>query len=387
VAALPAGGLGLSPGRVLGLQRLVGNAAVQRTLGTGSSTVTGAGGGTGAGSTAGAGAAPAPGVQHAQALRTYIGTWLDQSAVPLRGRSQALRGIDGSVQTWLAGGSQVLGALQQNAHELGQIQNAIQQWRNSKAEGGGRSGRRDAIDTLDGLVQAAITEFNQRQQQQRRQQQQVAGRFGQLDPRLTRYARRQQHDVNPSLQAHAALVADRNASGALTAQSRQMLDQAALQHLQKQLGNVGDVTATGVTPQQVGQLMGQYQNPVTGQTRFPELQSYLDSGAAGHDQTDPADEQTEQRDVGGTAVTIHSDRTDSLRNRRIAMLEQAITKVQSAGYQVPPLTVHVPKYGRRLVVQADRITQAEGSPRPKDHSRSAGPSTSHRTPSSPAPKA
>jgi len=209
-------------------------------------------------------------------------------------------------------------------------------------------------------VQAAINEFNQRQQQRLLQQQQAA-RFGRLDPRLTRYARRQRRDVDPNLQSHAALLADRDPGGGLTAQSQQTLTQVAMQHLQEQLRNVGDVTAPGVPPDRVRELMDQYPNPATGQTQFPELESYLDSGASGSNQINPADERVEQRDVGGTVVTIHSDRTDSLRDRRIDLLVQAIRTVQAAGYQVPPLTAHLPKYGRKLVVDQDQITPAAGA--------------------------
>lgn len=292
----------------------------------------------------------------ASGLQGFLADWMDTSAVTVSRRSNALKAIDQSVRAWLGSGYTVQGNLDANRTELNAVLTAINGWRSTKTSG---SKRDEAVTELEAKVRAALSEIDDRQRQ-RAEQGELKGKYSVVDPRLVGYAQRpsQGVDVDPVNNLMHQALTDHDDQGRLTERALATLDQLARTRLEDQLTitRKGQVTAQGVTADQTRQFMEQSPNAVTGKTRFPELESYLASGS-GTDIGNPADQETVTREVGGTRVTVHWDRTDALREKRVTMFEDAVRKVQEAGYPLPNLTVHLPKYGRQLNVTAEGVME------------------------------
>jgi len=263
------------------------------------------------------------------------------------------------VRAWLGSGYTVQGNLDANRNELNAVLTAINGWRSTKTSG---SRRDEAVTELETKVRAALSEIDDRQRQ-RVEQAELKGKYSVVDPRLVGYAQRpsQGIDIDPvNNRMHQALT-DHDDQGQLTERALAVLDDLARTRLEDQLtfARQGQVTAQGVTKDQTRQHMEGSQNPVTGKTQFPELESYLASEGAesGTDTGNPADRETVTRKVGDTRVTVHWDRTDALREKRVTMFEDAVRKVREAGYPLPNLTVHLPKYGRQLTVTAEGVME------------------------------
>ncbi|OLF07019.1 hypothetical protein BLA60_29650 [Actinophytocola xinjiangensis] len=298
----------------------------------------------------------------ADGLQAYLAGWMDTSAVSAVRRSSALKAIDVAVRAWLGGGYAMQGNLDANRNELNAVLAAITAWRATKTE---KSKRDDAINELEAKVGAALAEVDARQRR-RTEQEQLKAKYSVLDPRLVGYAARPSQGVTvdpDNNRMHEALI-DHDDQGRLTEQALAILDQLASERLEDQLtiAGRGEVTAQGVTEERTRELMKEHPNPVTGGTQFPEVESYLASGAgeSGTDTALPDNQETVVRDVGDTRVTIHWDRTDALKEKRVTMLEGAIRKVLEAGFPLPNLTVHLPRYGRRLTITTDGILDAGG---------------------------
>lgn len=340
----------LSSADLATLQRAAGNSAVTRMLAVQR-----------AGEEDQGGTSSAQGPPHAQ-LKDFLDDWLEKSAVKWSGRSTELKAIDRAVQTWLDGGYQTLGNLDLNHTQLTAVRGAIDAWQSSKT---GPSKRGGFVDQLSAKVDAAITEIGARRAQ-RQEQQRLVGKFNEIDPRMAGHARRGPKDVDPeNNQMHAALVADRE-QGRLPDRSLAVLNQIAQSELHARLAIVGGVTPQNATREQIRKIMSNNTNSISGSTIYPDLGTYLagmgetgeltaehSSGASGA--TDVA-----HRTVGSTRLTVHSDPSDPKRAERLAQLEQAITKVQAAGYQVPALSAYFPKYGRGLVVSEGGVTTQPG---------------------------
>lgn len=329
------------------LQRDYGNTAVARML-TGP-VLQRAGDDTQGTSTA---APPRP----ADALREFVDNWLDNTSVTLRKRSDQLKAIDRAITVWLTGGYRIPGDLDANQAQLQSIRAAVQAWHASKAGGSKRQG---FIDELATKVDAALAEVAQRRAERQERAARLA-KYGQIDPDLANFARRTRREDALNLDTnlvHQAFAADRDDGGKLTEESLTKLDQFARQGLAGALAIVGGVTPNGVTAIQVQQIMAANVNTVTGQTIYPELESYL--GTVGtqpvltEERRSAADTEEVQRTVGQTTLTVNWDPTDIQRDRRLQSLTDAIRKVQQGGYKVPPLTAYFPKYGRTLVLTPD----------------------------------
>ncbi|MGP4052316.1 eCIS core domain-containing protein [Streptomyces sp. 2A115] len=314
--------------------------------------------------TGGAGSAAGPSTDPAQTptrgLQNFLDNWMKTSSVPVVGRSNALKAIDESVQEWLGSGYTMQGNLDVNEAELTAVLTAIDGWRRTKTGG---SRRDKAVTELDTKVRAALADIDDRRRG-REEQDRLRGKYSAIDPRIEGYARRsnvQEVTVDPvNNKMHQALTGHDD-QGQLTERSLAILDQLASERLDKQLkiARQGQVTAEGVTDDQIRELMGRNPNERTRKPRFPELDSYLANRGAESDTdaADPADQEKVTRKVGDTQVTVYWDSTDALREKRIGMLEEAIRKVQEAGYPMPNLTVYLPKYGRQLTVTPNEITE------------------------------
>ncbi|MGP3925585.1 glycosyltransferase [Streptomyces sp. 8N616] len=301
------------------------------------------------------------GTSHIQGLKTLIPDWPTKSAVPGFRRSPELQAIDRALKTWHEDGAQLPGLLDKNERQLQDVKKAIENWHRAKEPRISR--RADAIGQLQEQVEGAIEEFQEKRRERERQDE-LRGTFEKMHPELKAYASRVRADkVNPDENSvHHAMTIDRDEAGRLTEESLRILDELARGRLDDQRRLVGKVkTAQGVTSDGVRQMMEQHVNPVTGKTVYPELASFLSSQSTSADLVlDQNQEQTTEK-VGDTAITVHSDVTDSLREERIGQLKEAVKKVQDAGYAVPDLTAYLPKYGRNLELSVDgRVAVAPG---------------------------
>lgn len=292
----------------------------------------------------------------ADALREFVDNWLDNTSVTLRKRSDQLKAIDRAITTWLTGGYRVQGNLDTNQTQLEAIRAAVRAWHDSKAGGSRRQG---FIDELATRVDAALAEVARRRVELRERQAQLA-KYGRIDPALAGFAERTRREDALNLDTnlvHQAFAADRDDEGRLTEESLTKLDEFARQGLAGALAIVGGVTPNGVTANQVQQIMAANVNAVTGQTIYPELESYLGTVGAQpvlpEERRSQVDTEEVRRTVGQTTLTVHWDPTDVQREPRLRSLTDAIQRVRRGGYVVPPLTVYFPKYGRTLVLSPD----------------------------------
>ncbi len=300
-------------------------------------------------------------VPPAAELRAYVDDWLTKTDVSFQRRSAELRAIDKAITTWLTGGNRTPGDLDVNETQLVAIRTAVRAWRDSKT---GQSSRGTFIDDLATRVDAAVGEIAQRRATRAGQQAEL-DKYRKIDPDMAGFAARTRRTdaLDPGNKLHEALSADRDTRGGLTGRSMDMLDEIARGQLGDHLAIIGGVTPNGVTPAQVQQIMANNVNQVTGRTIYPELASYLDTAgnqpALPTEQSSMATGATEQvtRAVGTTRLTVHWDRTDSQRDRRLASLVRAVELVQQNKFDVPPLTVYLPRYGRNLVLSPDQVRE------------------------------
>lgn len=301
----------------------------------------------------------------AGSLHEFLADWMKKSASRLMRRSSALKEIDQAVENWLRHGEKIPGALDVNVTELTAIQTAVDGWQRTKT---GSSSRDEAISALRGKVRDALDEVRARQRE-REDQRQVAARYEVVDRRIEGFAVRNTQGVTVDPvgnKAHRALT-DHDDQGHLTEQALVLLDELARERLDDQLkiADEGQVTSKELSNDEIRQIMEQNPNEITNKTRFPELKSYLENkGDETGDYTDTVrsdDKQQVTRKVGETQVTVWWDRTDALREERVQMLTDAISKVQDAGYPMPNLTVHLAKYGRQLTVTPEAVEAVPGT--------------------------
>jgi hypothetical protein len=308
-------------------------------------------------------AAPANPAQHRTALRDYAANWRTNSATnSRRGRISTL---DDLVRAWHDGSARLPGNLAANRQDLQAIQTAITTWR---AQARAANGRRAAVATLGQLVRSALTEIGQAEVEAARRAQ-VTRQFREISPALAQHARRTDMDVIENSAAHQAYLAARTA-GQLDPTSLAALDTQSQLRVADQLNTtVGITVEPGVTAADIQRAITAGTNPITGRTTHPELETYLANAGPGPltTVTGPAGTfatQQQTHTVGGTAVTVHTDPTDPGAPQRVAALLTAVNRVAAAGFTVPPITAHLPKYGRSLAVTANGVQgRGRGLPR------------------------
>ncbi|MEU5714530.1 glycosyltransferase [Streptomyces sp. NPDC020403] len=293
-----------------------------------------------------------------------IDSWRALSTVPRARRSNALQRIDTAVHEWATGGRELPGAHDANQRQLDAILDAVEAWRAGKK---GPSDRDGAVDRLTAHVRSELDDLHQRIAE-RAHQGQLLDRYARIHPEVSDFAGRRLPDrVDPANNpAHDIFTGERTHHGALSDDALDAADELSRQQLaaKRDQAAAGGVTVdAGVSAQRVRELMDSTRNDLTGSTLYPELTSYLDRA----DQAEALDTGSHLgkltpvvEDVHGTQVTVHGDPTDSLRDARIDNFRKAVITVQEAGFHVPDVELHLPKYGRFLEVHDDLVAERSG---------------------------
>ncbi|MFJ8850961.1 glycosyltransferase [Streptomyces sp. NPDC102437] len=293
-----------------------------------------------------------------------VDSWRALSTLPRARRSNTLRRIDTAVQEWANGGRQLPGAHDINQRQLGAILDAVEAWKSGK---NGPSDRAGAVDRLTAHVRSEQDDLHQRIAE-RAHQAQLLDRYTRIHPDVSDFAGRRLPDrVDPANNpTHDIFTGDRTHHGALSDDALDAADELSRRQLaaKRDQAAAGGVTVdAGVSAERVRELMDSARNDLTRSTLYPELNSYLDRA----DQTEALDTGSHLgkltpvvEDVHGTQVTIHGDPTDSLRDARIDNFRKAVITVQEAGFHVPDVELHLPKYGRFLEVHNDVVAERSG---------------------------
>jgi hypothetical protein len=297
-------------------------------------------------------AAANPG-QHRRLLRDHVANWRPNSATAWR-RSPLMRALGQALRGWHGGNAQLMGNLAGNRADLLAVQTAITNWEQQARP---TSARRPAVAALRRLVQNALTEIGLAEVEANRVAQ-VQQRFRVIDPALSGHARRTGQTVVEAAAAHQAYLAPR-VNGQLAPASLNTLDANSQQRVADRLGTVVGITVEpGVTAADVQRAITSSTNPVTNQTTLPELGTYLTNMGGGplSNVTGPAGTfapQQQTHHAGGSTVTAHVDPSDPAAAQRVNALLQAVQRVAAAGFTVPAITAHLPRYGRSLTVTAN----------------------------------
>ncbi|MER5848119.1 glycosyltransferase [Streptomyces sp. NPDC002012] len=315
---------------------------------------------TGGGSTSGALPTDSRGVGDSE----IIDSWRALSTLPRARRSNALRRIDTTVHEWANGGRKLPGAHDANQRQLEAILDAVEAWKSGK---NGPSDRSGAVDRLTAHVRSERDDLHQRIAE-RAHQAQLLDRYARIHPDVSDFAGRRLPDrVDPANNTtHNIFTGDRTHHGALSDDALDAADELSRQQLaaKRDQAAAGGVTVdAGVSAVRVRELMDSARNDLTRSTLYPELNSYLDRA----NQAEALDTGSHLgnltpvvEDVHGTQVTVHGDPTDSLRDARIDNFRKAVITVQEAGFHVPDVELHLPKYGRFLEVHNDLIAERSG---------------------------
>ena len=86
----------------------------------------------------------------------------------------------------------------------------------------------------------------------------------------------------------------------------------------------------GVTKEQLKKLRDENLNPVTKETVYPELNNLLEPSNG-----QPDEEVTENVELGGITFKVTYNKSDVNYAARLKMLEQAVQKIQGAGFKPP----------------------------------------------------
>ncbi|MFH8477099.1 glycosyltransferase, partial [Streptomyces sp. NPDC018000] len=293
-----------------------------------------------------------------------IDSWRALSTLPRARRSNALRRIDTTVHEWANGGRQLPGAHETNQRQLEAILDAVEAWKSGKNSLSDRAG---AVDRLTAHVRSEQDDLHQRIAE-RAHQAQLLDRYARIHPDVSDFAGRRLPDrVDPANNTtHNIFTGDRTHHGTLSDDALDAADELSRQQLaaKRDQAAAGGVTVdAGVSADRVRELMDSARNDLTRSTLYPELNSYLDRA----NQAEALDTGSHLgnltpvvEDVHGTQVTVHGDPTDSLRDARIDNFRKAVITVQEAGFHVPDVELHLPKYGRFLEVHNDVVAERSG---------------------------
>ena len=287
--------------------------------------------------------------------RAIVDDWERLSALRFGRPSAAFQRVNRAVHDWMDGGRPRPGDLVANRSELHALRDSISAWKETKVDGSARMG---AVDRLLAHVEAHLDQLRV-VEMERSAQAWSKGVYTQLEPGLGDFAKRRipervNAEGNPS---HLAFTMDRRADGRLSEGALKILDGVSHDQLAARLdaASSAGISVHGLTDDQVRDLMmaEAHANKLTGASEYPELASYLDR--VDHSLTTDTGGRTDMvpprtENIGGTRVTVHTDPTDSLSVQRWENFRSAVEKVQAAGFDVPPVKLHLPKYGRSLEV-------------------------------------
>jgi hypothetical protein len=299
------------------------------------------------------------------ALADVTGRWQRYSTRPRSGRSPELRAVDEAVAAYQANGNALRGLLDRADQQLVAVEQAVAAWRTASSPD---NPRRPRVDDLAQRVAAARTEIAAVTAERARVAR-LQDRLRQVAPALRRHVHRGDAMLIETDPIHQAQLRPRRADGLYGDQTLDEIDAAEDAALRGILAESFTLDGDpGLTPALVRQLMADNVNSLSGQTLYPELAAYSADRAAGRPArlTGTAGGWTSAtRTFGrpGEQVTVHYDPTDPLLQPRLQALGHAVERVTAAGFTVPDLTVHLPRYGRGLDIGTGAATPTGGGPR------------------------
>jgi hypothetical protein len=263
------------------------------------------------------------------------------------GRPSSVKLIDGSVSALANSLAKMGGDLAGAKKLIAAVYKSIGDFRASKDATGKWA---SAVTALETEVKAKEGEIDARIAKRQTGQDRYAV-FTSLEPELAKYAVQQMYTpadfeadaTGPSIKS--ALSGARGGGGELTDAAMTEMTAAQAGDIEKNSRDQ-EITFGGLTVDQLRTFMAAHTNALTGKTQYPELKNV----------TDPNGKQdavvTTAMDIGGVTMQVEHNPSDVNLDERLKLLKDAVAKITAAGLKVPPVNVHLPKYGRSLKMRA-----------------------------------
>jgi hypothetical protein len=264
------------------------------------------------------------------------------------GRPSSIKAIDASVAALTDKMAKLPGAIDDAKKLIAAVYKAIADFRGTK-DGSGKWA--SAVTTLEAEVKAKEGEVDAKIAVRQKGEDRYAV-YKSLEPELARYAARTQlkpadfekDGDGPSIRD--ALAGPRGAGGALTEAATDEMTEAQGSEIEREKSGGQDITFAGLSIDQLRTFMAAHKNELTGKTMYPELKNVTDPNG------NPDAVKTTAMDLGGVTMLVEHNASDVHLDERLKLVRDAVTKVTEAGLKLPPLKVHLPKYGRSLKVKA-----------------------------------
>jgi hypothetical protein len=192
-----------------------------------------------------------------------------------------------------------------------------------------------------------------------------------LETELAKYAKRtnltpanfEDDPTGPTIAS--GLAAPRGAGGALTDQAVADVTAGHADEIAREKADREDATFAGMKVEDLRGFMAAHTNALTGRTMYPELRNLTDPNG----KTDAV--VTSAMDLGGVTMQVEHNASDVNLDERLKLIKEAVEKITTAGIKVPPLKLHLPKYGRGLKVNAKADAPGGGTCLPEEVSSRA----------------
>jgi hypothetical protein len=193
-----------------------------------------------------------------------------------------------------------------------------------------------------------------------------------LEPELAKYASRTQltasdfekdGDGEPSIRS--ALSGQRGAKGELTKAATDEMTAAQVTDIEKETAGGESMSFAGLSLDQLREFMAAHKNALTGKTMYPELKNVTEPNG------NPDAVKETAMDIGGVRMLVEHNASDVNLEERLKLIKEAVAKVTAAGMTLPPMRVHLPKYGRSLKLKATEGAQGQISCEDADKSSRA----------------
>jgi hypothetical protein len=264
------------------------------------------------------------------------------------GRPSSIKAIDASVAALTDKMAKLPGAIDDAKNLIAAVYKSIADFRGSK-DGSGKWA--SAVATLEAEVKTKEGEVDAKIAVRQKGEDRYAV-YKSLEPELARYAARTQLTASnfekegdgPSIRD--ALAKPRGAGGVLTEAATDEMTEAQGSEIATEKSGNQDITFAGLSLDQLRTFMAAHKNELTGKTMYPELKNVTDPNG------NPDAVKTTAMDLGGVTMLVEHNASDVHLDERLKLIKDAVTKVTAAGVTLPPLKVHLPKYGRSLTVKA-----------------------------------
>ena len=273
------------------------------------------------------------------------------------GRPSSIKVIDGSVATLTDKLAKLPGAIDDAKKLIAAVYKTIADFRSSKDGSGkwaaGVTGLESEIKVKEGEVDAKIAV--------RQKGEDRYAVYKSLEPELAKYAARTQFTASdfekegdgPSIRS--ALSGPRGAKGELTKAATDEMTAAQGTDIAKETEGGQSISFAGLSLDQLRTFMAAHKNELTGNTMYPELKNVTDPNG------NPDAVKETAMDIGGVRMLVEHNASDVNLDERLKLIKEAVAKITAAGLTLPPIRVHLPKYGRSLKLKAtDGVSGAIG---------------------------